>query len=814
MPGRKLIWTLLLVALRSPRPLRPQTRATRWRTAATRCAPAGKFVPRAATATRPRCGRGRRRAVPHAGDRPRPLPALRQGGGLPRGAGAGERRRRPAQPSEHGGLAVDEPASGALHADARRARQGLAVGDGGTLVDLADTATRSFAFERADGCAVFPEVESTPTGEPLQGRDPLRRGRAASLDAHMHMMAFEFLGGSAHCGRPWHRYGVDVRARRLPRPRAERRPRPCSRTRSTASRHAHDPVGWPTFKDWPHHELAHPRAVYYKWLERAWRGGLRVFVNLLVDNAVLCEVYPLKTQLRCNEMDSVRLQLKRHPRAAGLHRRAERRPGQGLVPDRHGPVRGAPRHQRRQARRGPRHRGLRSSSTAASYNDVPDVRPRSRSTAQLDEVYELGRAPDGARQQVRQRARRASPATAARPASSSTPATSTRPATSGTCRPARRPRGVTTSEQPSTGEPQRDALRRRRLARRSCRPAPRPSIPTPPHCNKRGLTDLGEHLVRRMIDEGDDLRPRPPERAGAQRSCSRSSRRAGLLRRRLEPLLEHARRATRGSTSSAASIDAVRRRLDRLRRGVEGARKPLRDPRFYFGFGYGADMNGFGAPGRPARRRRRPNPVSYPFKSFDGRSTIDKQQSGERVYDINADGVAHYGLYPGLDRGPAQARRRRDRRGHGARRRGLPADVGARRRRARPRLPLGARHASPAAASSSVRLGRDAEALLRRAGQPRTRPGRAWTLVRAGHARRAPGGCRPVFTPRWRVGAGRAPTRSGHRALRAAVGAGARSLEGTRAFGSGVRVRNAAARRRVRLRRAARPCEVHRSCEP
>src|SRR3712207_8786269 len=28
------------------------------------------------------------------------------------------------------------------------------------------------------------------------------------LDAHMHMMAFEFLGGRIHCGRPWHPYGA------------------------------------------------------------------------------------------------------------------------------------------------------------------------------------------------------------------------------------------------------------------------------------------------------------------------------------------------------------------------------------------------------------------------------------------------------------------------------------------------------------------------------------------------------------------------------------------------------------------------------
>jgi hypothetical protein len=73
--------------------------------------------------------------------------------------------------------------------------------------------------------------------------------------------------------------------------------------------------------------------------------------------------------------------------------------------------------------------------------------------------------------------------------------------------------------------------------------------------------------------------------------------------------------------------------------------KPKRNPKFFFGFGYGADMNGFGAQG-PPRGADVKNPVKYPFKSFDGGVTIDKQRSGERTWDINVDGVAHYGLYP------------------------------------------------------------------------------------------------------------------------------------------------------------------------
>jgi hypothetical protein len=67
------------------------------------------------------------------------------------------------------------------------------------------------------------------------------------------------------------------------------------------------------------------------------------------------------------------------------------------------------------------------------------------------------------------------------------------------------------------------------------------------------------------------------------------------------------------------------------------------DKRFYFGFGFGSDMNGFGAQGDP-RGADALDPVTYPFTGLDG-VTISQQRSGERVFDINRDGVAHYGMY-------------------------------------------------------------------------------------------------------------------------------------------------------------------------
>ena len=112
----------------------------------------------------------------------------------------------------------------------------------------------------------------------------------------------------------------------------------------------------------------------------------------------------------------------------------------------------------------------------------------------------------------------------------------------------------------------------------------------------------------------------------------------------------------------------------------------MRDKRFYQGVGWGADMNGFGAQGAPAQRAE---PGHLPVQVWDGKVTVGQQRSGQRVYDINVDGVAHYGLYPDWvedlppHRGPGDRRRPRARGG------GLPADVGARRRHP-DRLPPGA----------------------------------------------------------------------------------------------------------------------------
>ena len=65
----------------------------------------------------------------------------------------------------------------------------------------------------------------------------------------------------------------------------------------------HSTEGWPSFAGWPRDESQTHEGTYWKWIERAWRSGLRIMVNDLVENRALCELYPLKKN-NCNDMAS------------------------------------------------------------------------------------------------------------------------------------------------------------------------------------------------------------------------------------------------------------------------------------------------------------------------------------------------------------------------------------------------------------------------------------------------------------------------------------------------------------------------------
>src|SRR5262249_40290412 len=68
--------------------------------------------------------------------------------------------------------------------------------------------------------------------------------------------------------------------------------------------------GAPLFNGWPTWQSTTHQQVYYKWLERAWRGGLRLMTLLAVNNQVLCTLSKHIRNIDCDDtMSAIDAQL-------------------------------------------------------------------------------------------------------------------------------------------------------------------------------------------------------------------------------------------------------------------------------------------------------------------------------------------------------------------------------------------------------------------------------------------------------------------------------------------------------------------------
>ena len=504
-----------------------------------------------------------------------------------------------------------------------------------------------FELRLTDGCAKWPEITTNVDGRTFAGASPFQEVRGTT-DAHTHGMAFQFLSGGAHCGRPWSPFGVTVALLDCEDHTAAGGASPLEYA-LTKDEH-HDPVGWPTFKDWPAPDSLTHEGTYYKWMERAWQGGLRLFVNLLVENNKLCQLYPVKGERydenpTCDDMKSIEMQaeymrdFERYIDAQaggpgkGWYRivknpfEARRVINQGKLAVVMGIETSIPfqcsmkadqaecsAESIDQGLRDVWKMGVRQMELVNKFdNALSGVAGDSFDTGLLvnganfletGSFWQMETCPEGYADGVHDREQHAAP------------------------------------QDPGFFE-QRDGLFAAVAEVSGVRIPSAPLYGAAPHCNERGLTELGEHLITRMAERGMIFDPD---------HMSVEARKSSL------DLLEKLDYSGVISSHSWSTPDAYPRIYELggtvfpyagdSAGFVEKWRQHLTwaDPRYYFGFGYGADINGLGAQGDP-RGADVSNPVTYPFKGWGG-VTVEQQRSGERVYDLNVDGVAHYGLYP------------------------------------------------------------------------------------------------------------------------------------------------------------------------
>lgn len=495
-----------------------------------------------------------------------------------------------------------------------------------------------FRFERTDGCATFPEAEVNATGAPFTGATPDGDVRGL-LDMHLHMEGAEAFGGGLICGSTFDPHGIAKALVDCPdhEPGGTGALFETAVTQAYGPLGAHDTQGWPTFKDFPKADSVTHEQVYWKWLERSWRGGLRVATLVLVANREICELWPHKDYSECNEMNQIRRQAKRVYALQDYVDAQNGGPGKGwfrVVRD--------PAEARQIIEQGKLAVVLSIESSepfdCRISNGVPSC-SEADIDAGLDEVWAMGvrhmqliNKFDNAFGGVR-----FDGGPAGLVINAGNLRSTGRLWQAETC-PAEQkehdneiftgdPSGI-------IGTPLQELL-----------PGTSPVYPPAPHCNKLGLTKLGAYTIGRMMDRGMvvDL---------DHFSVKATDEALQVIEARDYP----------GVVSGHSWIDPnFYSRVYDLGGLVTlyGFQSPyfaevwkktrdMHDEHHaedFFGFGFGSDANGV-AQQPTVREDAHEHQVEYPFKTFDGGTTMDRQRTGDRVFDINEEGVAHYGLRP------------------------------------------------------------------------------------------------------------------------------------------------------------------------
>jgi hypothetical protein len=496
----------------------------------------------------------------------------------------------------------------------------------------------------AKGCRGWTESGTFVTGPHVTGSTPYGVTQGY-LDAHMHLMSQEFLGGRMICGRVEHPYGitkalVDCPDHQVAGGRG-------AIAEDFLSGHApgtgHDTVGWPTFGYWPNpHSLTH-QGAYFAWLERSWLAGQRMLTVLLVENGQLCEIYPLK-KYSCDEMASVRREALR---TFELQRYVDAQaggPGRGwfrIVKD--------PFQARRVVNQGrlavvlgmevSRPLGCREYLGTSSCTDA-QVEQR------LQALYDLGVRQmemtnkfDNAFTGVKGDA-----ATLGLLVNSANEKETGHFWKFGECR---KPFGPVQSDNrqydlADDGDDHfgRDSLFGAVLATTG-RSGAAPAYPQGPQCNEIGLTAQGRRLLTGMIKRGMVFDPDHMSAYARQASLDYVQARhySGVIsshswgdNANYFQILRMGGVVTPYAGDSASFL------------GKWELLRTKADPRFQYGVGWGSDINGFGSQGGP-RNPPAGKGVTYPFRTLGG-ATVQRLTTGKRTWDVNKDGVAGYGLYP------------------------------------------------------------------------------------------------------------------------------------------------------------------------
>ena len=484
-------------------------------------------------------------------------------------------------------------------------------------------------FAPAQGCTPFPEAGLQASGTP--GKGETEYGRVGGLvEGHMHWMAYQYFGGQFRCGQPWHPYGI---AAALPDCSDKEGPQGTAAALQNTLNYgnpaqAHSTENYPGFPNQSKDNLTY-EGMYYRWVERVHKAGLRLMVMGVNENRVLCELQANRTE-SCNEMDTMRrgftairqLQDYVDAQAGG--------PGKGffqVVTD--------PFEARRVINQG-RMAVVLEIETSEPF-DCRGWEQVSCDKAQIDrQIDEMHRM--GVRSSLLLN-KFDNPLTGVRfdSGAASYLINAGNKQSAGTFWSAKTCTGDLHDNEISQPNAQGAAVLDTAGAGLGVPSGTIPAYPPAPHCNTRGLTDLGKHAINRMIERGWIVNPDHMSQAAVDDTLTllEAKRYSGVISPHgwVDPgnwprLWKLGGMAFPGHS---ATDDYV----------AEWQKYRPRETPYAFGWGYGADLGGLSH--QPDKSEK--GAISYPFKSYDGKVTFDRQTTGERTFDFTKEGVAHYGLY-------------------------------------------------------------------------------------------------------------------------------------------------------------------------
>lgn len=499
-----------------------------------------------------------------------------------------------------------------------------------------------FSLVEQRDCAPYPEVTVNVRGDCNALKGDVNAPVRGFIDAHTHITSNEFMGGKVVHGDPFHRWGV---------PDALRDSKDSHGPNGSLDmigniytfdnpRNKYDTRGWPDFPWWPNPKQLTHTGYYYKWIERAWLSGQRMMVTFLVENEVLCRVQrtvnPIAWQgNNCNEMDSIRFQMKRLRQMQDYIDAQYGGPGKGFFRIVTSPA---------QARRviadgklavfvgveaseifncGGLDSGCGKAAIEQGLMELYNLGIRSLyiahkfdnqlSGAILEEgIINVGQAlSNGYYYQTKE----CDAQTGGRSMSAGLPFLGDVPFIS------------------------------YMLVKAGVYPSYDQNIKH--HCNARGLSPLGVYLINRMIDLGmlieidhlsADAITQTIDIAEARNYSGVVSSHSYTYADRNGDLHCNFKRMLHlGGFSAPYNADAngMKNRVEKYLDAVESTP-------FLQGVGIGTDMGGLGGQAHP-RSDTSAYPLQYPFTTEFG-LTVDRQVSGNRTFDLNKDGVAHYGM--------------------------------------------------------------------------------------------------------------------------------------------------------------------------